>query len=115
MLCVLGEEDRLQIERIHLGLLTLLHYDLGGHLRVDRTVVVVRTRLCERKREMVIRIERFGFEHLVVIAGDDMRNVVVVRPGDGGPGRHGNCCRAKAEVVDLDGGTACWLISSASS
>src|SRR5580692_8549751 len=101
MLRVFSKEYRLQIKRIHSALLASLHYDFGGHLRMDRTVVVVRTRFCEGKRETVIRIESLRFKHFVVIAGDDVRNIIVVRPGNRGPGRNGDVCRAKAEVVDL--------------
>src|ERR1700686_3480816 len=100
MLRVFGEEYRLQIKRIHSTLLASLHYDFGCHLRVNRTVVVVRAWFCERKRETVVRIESFRFKHLVVVAGDDMGNVVVVRPRDRGTGRDGHGCRAKAEVVN---------------
>src|SRR6202521_3442762 len=115
MLRMLGEEYRLQIKRIHSALLASLHYDCGGHFRVDRTVVVVRTRFCEGKRETVIRIECLRFEHLVVIARDDMRNIVVVCPCDRAPGWNVDGCRAKTEVVDLDCGAACGHVAGAQS
>src|ERR1700730_7819381 len=115
MLRMLGKKRRLQIKRIHPALLASLHHDFSRHLRVDRTVVVVRTRFCEGKRETVFRIESLRFEHLVVIAGDDMRNIVVVRPCDRGPGGNGNVCRAKAEVVDLDCGATYEFVARAHS
>src|ERR1700730_14437133 len=64
---------------------------------------------------MVIRIERLRSEHFVVIAGDDMGNIVVVRPSDRGPGGYGDVCRAKAEVVDLDCGATCGFVTRAHS
>src|SRR5258708_8358428 len=111
MLRVLGEEYRFQIKGTHSALLASLHYDFGRHLRMNRAVVVVRARFCKRKRETVIRIESLRFEHLAVIAGDDMRYIVVVRPCDRAPCRNGDGCRAKAEVVDLDRGAACGFVA----
>jgi len=58
---------------------------------------------------MVICIESLRFEHLVVIAGDDVGDIVVVGPGDCGSSRDRDGCRAKAEVVDLDCSGACGL------
>src|ERR1700730_6940746 len=92
-----------------------LHCDFTCHLRVDRTVVVVRTWFCEGKREMVIRMESLRFEYLVVIAGDDMGDIVVVRPCDRGSGANGDVFRVKTAVIDLDSGTTCALITRAGS
>src|ERR1700730_13412312 len=64
---------------------------------------------------MVIRIERLRSEHFVVIAGDDMRNIVIVRPSDRGPGGYGDVCRAKAEVVNLNCGATCRFVTWAHS
>jgi hypothetical protein len=65
MLRVFGEGHRLQFKPIHAGLLASLHHDLGLHLRVNRTVVVVGTPACERKRETIILSRAFDLNILL--------------------------------------------------
>src|SRR5215469_17315329 len=79
----------------------LLHYDGALHLGMDRAKVGVRPRLGERKRELLIRIQRLGLDRLVV-ADYGVGDVVAVGPGHGSSHWDGQSCRAKAEVVNFD-------------
>ena len=92
----------------------LLHDDLCGHERMDRTVVDVRTGFNEGKREMVIRIERLRFEQFV-IARDNVRDVVAICPCDRCPNGNFYVCRAKTEIVDLDRGAPRGIFSRSQS
>src|ERR1700687_219182 len=77
-----------------------LHDDLAGHLRVNRAEVWISSRLAEGVRELLIRIEHFGFED-AVCADDRMWNIVAVGPRHGCPHGYGEGSRAEAEVIDL--------------
>src|SRR6185437_3217230 len=60
--------------------------DGAGHLRMDRAVVRVRSRLGEHRAVVIVGVERRrGFE-LAARAGDDVRFLVVVDPGHGRAG-----------------------------
>jgi hypothetical protein len=63
---------------------------------------------------MVIRIERLRFEQFV-IAGDNVRDVVVIRPCDRCPNGNFDVCRAKTEIVDLDRGAPDRILSGSQS
>src|SRR3984893_19279926 len=65
----------------HLETRVSLHHDLAGHLRVDRAVVGIRSRLGKRVGEFFIRIQHLGLEHTL---GADRRmgNVITVCPGN---------------------------------
>src|SRR4051812_16990307 len=78
---------------------TLLNLDHPGHMRVQRTKILVVARCREREREAVVGIQRFRPE----FAGrdDGVRNVVTVLPGDGRAGLHRELYRLKGEIVDV--------------
>src|SRR5579862_9310412 len=80
----------------------LLHDDFGRHLGMDRAEVRVRAGFREGVGEMIAGIEGLGFERGLVFTHHRMRHIVVVRPGDRGPGgnlqRHG----AETKVIDFD-------------
>jgi hypothetical protein len=64
-----------------------IHHNFGCHLWVYRAVILVRAGLCESKRKMVIRIESLRLENLL-IAGDHVGNIVMVRPRNRRSGRN---------------------------
>src|SRR5439155_9825863 len=69
--------------------------------RVNRAEVRVRAGLAGRKRKLLIGVQHFGFEALVV-ADHVMGNVISIRPRDLSPGFHGERWRCKSKVIDLD-------------
>ena len=85
----------------HTGLLPSLHHDLPGHLRVDRTVVGIRSRLGKGVGELLVRIPDLGLEHSIC-ADDGMGNIITVNPRNCSSNRYLDCLRAKTEIVDLD-------------
>ena len=82
----------------HLEIL-LLHHDLAGHLRMDRAVVGIRSRLGKRVGEFLVCIPDLGLEH-TVCADYRMGNVIAVGPCDCRSDRYRNCLRSKTEIVN---------------
>src|SRR5437763_5638264 len=81
---------------------SLLDDDLGGHLRVNRAEIGIRSRLGEGKRKFLVGVEHFGLERLgVVRAGHGVRDIVAIRPSHRGSHRNGQRGRTEAEIVDL--------------
>jgi hypothetical protein len=74
------------------------HNDFPCHFRVHRTVVEICAEFCEGVGKAVVGIECFGFEN-VVVACHEMRNVIVIGPGNCSPHRD---CQFTGEVVDFD-------------
>ena len=85
----------------HLQVRVSLHYDLAGHLGVNRAVVGICPRLGERVGEFFIGIQHLGLEHTV---GTDrrMRNVITVCPGNRRSNRYRERLRPENEIVDFD-------------
>jgi len=88
--------------RVHVS----LHHDLSGHLRMDRAVVGIRSRLGKRVGEFFIRIQHLGLEH-AFRADRRMGNVIIVCPGDCGSDGYRERLRPKYEIVDFDHGRCC--------
>jgi hypothetical protein len=77
-----------------------VHHDRAGHLRVDRAVVGIRSRLGKGVGEFFVRIAHLGPEH-AVCADHGMRNVIAVGPGHRRSNRYRERLRSKTEVIDL--------------
>src|SRR5580704_2163862 len=77
-----------------------LHHDGSGHVRMQRAEIFVGTRRREGERELVVGVEHLRLEGL---GGRHhrVRDVVLVGPGDGGPGLDGQALGREGEVVDL--------------
>src|ERR1700730_303860 len=84
----------------HLETRVSLHHDLAGHLRVDRAVVGIRSRLGKRVGELFIRIHHLRLEH-AVCAHRRMRNVVFICPGNCRSDGHREHLRPKNEIIDF--------------
>src|SRR6266853_5406100 len=84
----------------HLQVRVLLHHDLAGHLRMDRAVVGIGSRLGERVGERFVCIPHLGLEHSIC-ADHRMRNVITVSPGHCGSDGYRNCRRSKTEIINL--------------
>src|SRR5580704_15676739 len=81
VLCVLGKKYRLNVKEMH-DRTRSLNDDFAGHLRMYRTEVGIDTRSAEGERELLVRVEHFGFEGLRIIRADDgVRDIVTVSPG----------------------------------
>jgi hypothetical protein len=79
----------------------LLDDDFSPHLRMDRTVVLVRSGLIKLEREFVVRAEHLRFENSVR-ACDLVLNVVEIHPRHRRSRGYCNVMRHEAEVIDLD-------------
>ena len=79
----------------------LLDDDFSPHLRMDRTVVLVRSRLVKLEREFVVCAEYLRFESFVG-ACDRMLNVVPIHPRYCRSRRHRDVLRHEAEEIDQD-------------
>src|SRR5258708_11061131 len=77
-----------------------LDHDGSGHVRMQGAKILVDARCRERERVFVVGVHHLGSERL---AGrrDGVRDVVLVDPGDGGPGFDGQVLRTEGEIVDL--------------
>ena len=87
-----------------------LDHDFARHLGMNRAKVGKRSRFAEGERVVLIRIEHLGLEH-AFRAHDRVGNIVSIGPCHGGPCRHRQRPRPKAEVIDLhfSGGRRCLL------
>jgi hypothetical protein len=101
VLCMLGEKYRFDVKRMHRRPRSL-NDDFAGHLWVYRTKVGIGTHFAEGERELLVRVEHFGFEGLRIIrANDRVRDIVTVDPGHRSPDGHRQRRWPEAEVVDL--------------
>ena len=71
-----------------------MHHDLAGHLRVDGTIVGIRSRLGECVGESFVRVSYFRLEN-TVSAHHSVGNVITVDPQDRRPDRNVEFLRAK--------------------
>jgi len=78
-----------------------LHYDFASHLRVNRAVVRIRSRLGEGVGEFFVRIQHLGLEHTFG-AHRRMWDVVTVGPGNRRSNRHGDRLRPENEIIDFN-------------
>ncbi len=83
-----------------------LHHDLSGHLRMDRAVVGIRSRLGKRVGEFFIRIQHLGLEY-TLCTDRRMGDVITVCPGNCRSDGYRERLRPKNEVVDFDRGRCC--------
>ena len=79
----------------------LLDDDFSPHLRMDRTLVLVRSGLIKLEREFVVRAEHPRFEGSIR-ACDLVLNVVEIHPRHRRSRGYCNFMRHEAEVIDLD-------------
>ena len=79
----------------------LLDDDFSPHLRMDRTVVLVRSRLVKLEREFVVCAEHLRFESFVG-ACDRVLNVVPIHPRYCRSRRYRDVLRYEAEEIDQD-------------
>src|SRR6516165_9164205 len=77
-----------------------LHHNPSGHLRVNRAKVRITSRLAEGERELLIGVEYFGLEH-TLRADHRMGNVVTIGPRNCASHRHRQRPRPETEVVNL--------------
>src|SRR5436190_12866600 len=88
-----------------------LHYDLAGHLWVNRAEVRIGSGSGESERKFLVRVENFRLEYFGIICADHgVRNIVAVRPGDCGSHGNGQSCRTEAEIIDLHFCSFCFLL-----
>lgn len=79
-------------------ILGLLHNHFADHDWVDRAEIHVRSRIRKCERKLVIRVQCFGPE-LLVLADHGMRNIIMIYPGDRTPLFNRHFPRREAEVV----------------
>src|SRR6516162_8139110 len=77
-----------------------LHHNPSGHLRVDRAKVRITSRLAEGERERLIGVEYFGLEHTLG-ADNGVGDVVTIGPRYCSSHRHRQRSRPEIKVVDL--------------
>src|SRR5258708_12588216 len=75
---------------------SLLNLDCSGHMRVQRTKILVIAGRRESERKAVVGIERLGSE--LACRNDGVRNVIVVCPGHGGADLHRHLWRREGEI-----------------
>src|SRR5258708_16078172 len=75
---------------------SLLNLDCSGHMRVQRTKILVIAGRRESERKAVVGIERLGSE--LACRNDGVRNVIVVGPGHGGADLHRHLWRREGEI-----------------
>src|SRR5258708_19025287 len=81
---------------------SLLNLDCSGHMRVQRTKILVIAGRRESERKAVVGIERLRSE--LACRNDGVRNVIVVGPGHGGADLHRHLWRREGEIVDRHAG-----------
>ncbi len=77
-----------------------LNNDFSSHRRVHRTEVFVHPGILERKRKLIVGVERFRFEAMIY-AYDCVRNVVLVNPGYAPSGWDRQLSGGEAEVINI--------------
>src|SRR3982074_2957241 len=78
---------------------SLLNLDHSGHVRMQRTKILVIACRRESERETIVGIQRFRPE---LSRGDDrVRDVIAIFPGHGGADLHRELGRLKGEIVDM--------------
>src|SRR3981081_414139 len=77
---------------------SLLNLDGPGHMRVQRTKILIVAGRGEGERKTVVGIHRLRPE--LARRDDGVRNVVVVLPGHGGAGLQRGRLRLKGEIAD---------------
>src|SRR5215469_14420621 len=98
------------VQRQLRSIATSLHYDLPCHLRVDRAVVGISSRLGKCEGELFVRIPHLGLEHSVG-ADDRMRYIITVGPSNCSSDRYLEGLRPKTEIVDCNLCVCpCWLV-----
>src|SRR5689334_16456502 len=76
------------------------HDDGSGHVRMQRAEVLVGARRGEGERELAVGVHHLGAER--VRRHDRVRDVVLIRPGDGRASFDLQLLRPEGEVSDLD-------------
>src|ERR1700730_1206952 len=80
----------------------LFYDDCPLHVRMQRTEILIGSRLREGERECLFGIHNLGAERFV--AGNDrVGNIVSIGPGECSARSNGDLCRRKAEIVDMYG------------
>src|ERR1041385_5850740 len=69
------------------------------HVRMYRAEVLIRSSLLEDEREFLVRVQCLGTEFLVG-AGDRMRYVITIRPGDSSASGNRQRRGAEREIID---------------
>src|SRR6516165_354049 len=77
-----------------------LHHNPSGHLRVNRAKVRITSRLAEGERELLIGVQYFGLER-TLRADNRVGDVVTIGPRYCSSHRHRQRSRPETKVVDL--------------
>jgi hypothetical protein len=95
---------RLALHRSRIATRTLaaiwLHHDRARHMRMNVAEVFVGAGRGERKREFVVGVQCLRPSEGIIVRGNAVRDIVLVVPGHGSAGLHGQRLRREGEIAD---------------